>query len=98
MPQLKLAKYTEDPALELEDSSRESTLRAIANINGHSTVFQCGASPSFIIREASSSPKVLNLRGKIITGLTSFNTSDCDRGFAYLDAKVLMATIQTAVF
>jgi cleavage and polyadenylation specificity factor subunit 1 len=55
---------------------------------GYSTVFQRGASPCFILKESSSSPKVIDLGGGAIKSLTRFHTSACQRGFAYIDAEV----------
>jgi cleavage and polyadenylation specificity factor subunit 1 len=69
-----------------EDSGFESTLLALDNINGYSTVIQRGASPAFILKEASSAPRVIGLSGKAVKGLTRFHTSSCQRGFAYLDS------------
>jgi cleavage and polyadenylation specificity factor subunit 1 len=69
-----------------EDSGFESTLLALDNINGYSTVIQRGASPAFILKESSSAPRVIGLSGKPVKGLTRFHTSSCQRGFAYLDS------------
>jgi hypothetical protein len=63
-------------------------LKALENIGGYSTVFQRGASPCFVFKEASSTPKVIGLRGKACRGLTRFNTADCERGFACIDVDV----------
>jgi cleavage and polyadenylation specificity factor subunit 1 len=83
-----IPRYVEEPATESEDAGRENTLIALDNISGYSTVFQRGASPAFVFREASSTPSVIGLSGKSIKSLTSFHTSECQRGFAYIDADV----------
>ena len=44
-----------------------------------------GSSPSFILKSAKSSPKVLGLQGTGVRGLSSFHTAGCDRGFIYAD-------------
>jgi cleavage and polyadenylation specificity factor subunit 1 len=67
---------------------RESTLVALENVCGYSTVFQRGASPSFILQESSSAARVISLASKAVKGLTRFHTSGCQRGFAYIDAEV----------
>lgn len=77
-------RYTEDAAP--EESGFESTLLALDNISGYSTVIQRGQSPAFILKESSSAPRVIGLSGKAIKGLTRFHTSSCQRGFAYLDS------------
>ena len=69
-----------------DDANQETTLLSIANISGYSTVFQGGPSPVFILKESSSAPRVIGLSGKPIKGLTSFHTSACQRGFAYVDS------------
>ncbi|KAK5165677.1 hypothetical protein LTR04_000989, partial [Oleoguttula sp. CCFEE 6159] len=78
-----IAKYSEDSAAQTQ---RPSPLRALSNVGGYSTVFMAGASPSFVLKEASSAPKVLNLRGKVVRGLTGFHTASCEYGFAYVSA------------
>ena len=74
--------------MEAEDAGRESSLIAMGNVCGYSTVFQRGTSPCLILKEASSSPKVIDLAGGAIKSLTRFHTSACQRGFAYIDAEV----------
>lgn len=44
-----------------------------------------GGSPSLIVKEGSSLPRVLDLGGKPVKALTSYNTQKCKAGFAYLD-------------
>jgi cleavage and polyadenylation specificity factor subunit 1 len=68
-----------------EEVKIESTLLALDNICGYSTVFQRGASPAFIFKESSSAPRVIGLSGQAVKGITRFHTSSCQRGFAYLD-------------
>lgn len=78
-----MPRYTDDSGT--EESGVESTLLALNDICGYSTVFQRGTSPAFIFKEASSAPRVIGLAGKAVNGLTSFHTSTCERGFAYVD-------------
>lgn len=74
--------------MEEEDVPRESTLQRLENVGGYSTVFQAGTSPCFILKEASTMPRVISLRGGAVQSLTGFHTASCDRGFAYIDADV----------
>jgi cleavage and polyadenylation specificity factor subunit 1 len=62
-------------------------MRAISNLGGYSTVFLPGGSPSFIVKSAKSTPKVINLQGLGVRGMSSFHTAGCDRGFIYADAE-----------
>ncbi|KAF2281188.1 uncharacterized protein EI97DRAFT_389622 [Westerdykella ornata] len=86
LSQPRLPRYSEEPAMEAEDAGRESTLVALSNVCGYSTVFQRGTSPSFILKEASSAPRVISVASKPVKGLTRFHTSSCQRGFAFIDA------------
>lgn len=73
-----------------ESSAPESQtmpLRICENIGGYSTVFVPGSSPSFIIKSAKSSPKVIGLQGTSVRSLSPFHTSGCDRGFIYVDTE-----------
>lgn len=89
LPQLHLPTYSEESGLDAEaGGSTGSTLKALGNIGGYSTVFQRGASPCFVFKDASSTPKVIGLRGEAVKGLTRINTATCERGFAYIDTKV----------
>lgn len=74
--------------MDAEDAGRESTLIALENVCGYSTVFQRSTSPSFILKESSSTPRVISLGSKSVKGLTRFHTSSCERGFAYIDTDV----------
>ncbi|KAF5849521.1 hypothetical protein GGP41_005002 [Bipolaris sorokiniana] len=84
LSQQHIPRYTEDGGA--EDSGFESTLLALSDIGGYSTVFQRGTTPAFIFKESSSAPRVIGLSGKPVKSLTSFHTSSCQRGFAYLDS------------
>ena len=79
--------------MDAELAGRESTLIALDNVCGYSTVFQRGVSPAFILKEASSAPRVIGLNSKAVKGLTRFNTSACERGFAYIDSEVSRAML-----
>jgi cleavage and polyadenylation specificity factor subunit 1 len=82
-----LARYSEEPEVEREASGRESTLRRLENVGGYSTVFQTGTSPCFVLKEASSLPRIVPLRSKAVKSLSRFHTADCDRGFVYVNGE-----------
>jgi cleavage and polyadenylation specificity factor subunit 1 len=86
LSQQHVPKFTDDAGASSDEINIESTLVALDNVSGYSTVFQRGASPAFIFKESSSAPRVIGLGGKPVKGLTRFHTSSCQRGFAYLDA------------
>lgn len=88
LSQQHIPKYSEEPAMGGADAGRESSLMAMDNVCGYSTVFQRGPSPAFILKESSSAPRVIGLHGNAVKGLTPFHTSACQRGFAYIDVEV----------
>jgi cleavage and polyadenylation specificity factor subunit 1 len=87
LSQQHVPRYTEEASQEeeTEEPGFESTLLALDNINGYSTVIQRGRSPAFVLKESSSAPRVIGLSGNPVKSLTRFHTSSC-RGFAYLDS------------
>ncbi|KAI4101275.1 MAG: hypothetical protein L6R37_005018 [Teloschistes peruensis] len=70
-----------------DEEKTQEPMRAISDCNGYSTVFLPGESPAFILKSASSPPRMLNLRGGTVQSLMGLNTSKCPKGFAYLDEK-----------
>ncbi|KLJ06944.1 protein CFT1 [Blastomyces silverae] len=60
-------------------------LRVLGDVCGYRTVFMPGNSPCFIIKSSTSIPHVLNLRGKTVHSLSSFNIPACEKGFVYVD-------------
>jgi cleavage and polyadenylation specificity factor subunit 1 len=73
---------------------RPASMRACSNIGGHSTVFLPGASPSFIIKSCKSIPRVTNLNGLGVRGMSSFHTEGCERGFIYADSNGIARVTQ----
>jgi len=92
LSQQHVPKYTDELVADDSNTGLESTLVALDDVCGYSTVFQRGTSPAFILKEASSAPRVIGLYGKAVKGLTRFNTSACQKGFAYLDSDVSVCT------
>ncbi|KAF2836291.1 hypothetical protein M501DRAFT_997028 [Patellaria atrata CBS 101060] len=88
--QPRVAKYAEDS----EQFSAQAALKPFTNIGGYSTVFLAGGSPSFILKESSSSPRVLNLKGNSVQSFSSFNTMECRSGYIYLDAEGVLRICQ----
>ncbi|KAK0391689.1 hypothetical protein NLU13_1188 [Sarocladium strictum] len=69
-------------------------LRACPNINGLATVFLPEACPSFLLKSAKSTPKVLGLQGLPVRGMSPFHTEGCDRGFIYADSSGIARVTQ----
>ncbi|TPX19066.1 uncharacterized protein E0L32_011227 [Thyridium curvatum] len=83
--------FAKSPEVAAEDDAsnqrRNMPLRACANLAGYSTVFLPGASPSFIMKSAKSTPKVVRLGGSGVRALSTFHTEGCERGFIYADSE-----------
>jgi cleavage and polyadenylation specificity factor subunit 1 len=71
-----------------ESASSGSTLRRMSIVNGYSIVALNGASPGVLIKEASSSLKVVKLKGRSIRSIGGFHTGQCDRGIVSVDSEV----------
>lgn len=63
-------------------------LRQLHDVGGYSTVFMPGTSHSFIIKSASSPPNVIDVAESSVESLTQLHTSDCRKGFLYIDGEV----------
>jgi cleavage and polyadenylation specificity factor subunit 1 len=85
--QPKLATQSEIYSEENDQTATRPALRRLDNVGGYSTVVQLGASTNFVLKEASSAVKVIrltNFEGQL-TGLDTFHSSNCDRGFITVD-------------
>jgi cleavage and polyadenylation specificity factor subunit 1 len=69
-------------------AGRGATLNRLPNVGGYSTVFHAGSSPAFILKESSSMPKLVKLRGNAISSLSRLHTGKCERGFVSIDILV----------
>ncbi|KAI1342830.1 CPSF A subunit region-domain-containing protein [Xylariaceae sp. FL0016] len=78
-----------DPQVPTEDDEQERrnyTMRRCENIGGYKSVFVPGDTPRFILRSSRTLPKVLELQGIGVRGMSSFHTEGCERGFVYSDS------------
>lgn len=71
-----------------------SPMKSITNIGGYSTVFLPGASPSMILKNSKSIPKVISLQSSGVQGMSSFHTAGCERGFIYADIEGIVRIAQ----
>ncbi|KAK5663548.1 hypothetical protein OQA88_3979 [Cercophora sp. LCS_1] len=67
------------------DPPRFLPMRRCSNISGYSTVFLPGPSPSFILKSATSMPRIVGLQGSPVQAMSSFHTEGCENGFIYAD-------------
>ncbi|KAL8729979.1 MAG: hypothetical protein Q9181_004825 [Wetmoreana brouardii] len=87
IPSLHLEKCSMPETYDEDESTKREPLRSISDINGYSAVFLPGETPVFIIKSASSPPKLVSMRDKPVRSLTHLNTARCKKGFAYIDQK-----------
>lgn len=79
---------------EPHNAQRFLPMRRCSNISGYSTVFLPGSSPSFILKTAKSSPRVLSLQGSGVQAMSSFHTEGCEHGFIYADTNGIARVTQ----
>lgn len=78
-----MPKFNEDASLQ-----KPAPLKFLPNVGGYSTVFMAGGSPSFVVKDASSLPRIVSLRGKGVCRLSGLNSRKCEAGFAWVDTVV----------
>lgn len=79
-----LPKSNDDPYAETREDPR---LRALT-IGSYSAVAKLSNSSALIVKEASTSPRLVHFRGEALDALASFNSPGCDKGMAMLDEDV----------
>ncbi|SLM34071.1 Cleavage/polyadenylation specificity factor, A subunit, C-terminal [Lasallia pustulata] len=84
---------TDDPT-ESGQVKRDQPLKALQDVQGYSTVFLPGASPSFVLKSASSIPRVIGLGTGPIKTMSGLHAPTCERGFVYVDSGGTVYTSQ----
>ena len=69
-------------------TKRDQPLRALQDVQGYSTVFLPGSSPSFVLKSASSLPRVISLGGGPIKSMSGLHAPSCERCFLHIDSNV----------
>ncbi|KAI1193251.1 CPSF A subunit region-domain-containing protein [Nemania serpens] len=87
LPNSTIAKNLETTAEDDVEEQRTYPMRRCDNIAGYKTIFLPGDSPHFIIRSSKTLPKVIELQGGGVRGLSLFHTEGCERGFIYADSQ-----------
>lgn len=62
-------------------------MRRCNHIAGYKTIFLPGDSPHFILKSSKTLPKVIELHGSGVRGMSLFHTEGCERGFIYADSQ-----------
>ncbi|TGJ85934.1 hypothetical protein E0Z10_g2799 [Xylaria hypoxylon] len=69
------------------EGQRTYPMRRCDNIAGYKTIFLPGDSPHFVIKSSKTLPKVIELQGSGVRGMSLFHTEGCERGFIYADSQ-----------
>jgi hypothetical protein len=82
-----MPKFNDDSALQ-----KPAALKLLPNVGGYSAIFMAGGSPSFVVKDASSLPRIVSLRGEGVRRLSGLNSRKCEAGFAWVDTTVCCTT------
>ncbi|KAI0108935.1 CPSF A subunit region-domain-containing protein [Nemania sp. FL0031] len=87
LPNHAIAKNVETVVEDDVEGQRTYPMRRCDNISGYKTIFLPGDSPHFIFKSSKTLPKVIELQGSGVRGMSSFHTEGCERGFLYADSQ-----------
>ncbi|KAI1743387.1 CPSF A subunit region-domain-containing protein [Xylaria scruposa] len=87
LPNSTIAKSTETSTEDDVEGQRTYPMRRCDNIAGYKTIFLSGDSPHFIFKSSKTLPKVIELQGSGVRGMSLFHTEGCERGFIYADSQ-----------
>ncbi|KAI0200878.1 CPSF A subunit region-domain-containing protein [Astrocystis sublimbata] len=87
LPNSTIAKSTTTTTEDDVEEQRAYPMRRCDDIAGYKTIFLPGDSPHFILKSAKTLPKVIELHGSGVRGMSSFHTEGCERGFIYADSQ-----------
>lgn len=79
-----LPKY--DETLDNAEDDRPAALQPIC-IGGYRAVYIPGASPSMVLKDATSSPKIVSVRASKVKAISASNHAGCKKGFALVDTS-----------
>ena len=90
IPNPHLASISREEPADVEERQQEwrQALRSLHDVNGYSAVFMPGESPCFIIKSASSPPRVIDMCDSSVKSLTQLHSPTCQKGFLYIDGEV----------
>lgn len=77
------------PGVRLDNEvTLKSSLISLNNVGGYACVFMTGISPTFIMKDSKGTPKLFRLAAEGVRNLSTFHTSNTERGFLYVDLEV----------
>ncbi|KAI0876897.1 CPSF A subunit region-domain-containing protein [Hypoxylon argillaceum] len=87
LPNSTVAKDVEIVIEDDVEGQRTYPMRRCNHIAGYKTIFLPGDSPHFILKSSKTLPKVIELHGSGVRGMSLFHTEGCERGFIYADSQ-----------
>ncbi|GAW22696.1 hypothetical protein ANO14919_122390 [Xylariales sp. No.14919] len=87
LPNSTVAKNVETVIEDDVEGQRTYPMRRCDNIAGYKTIFLPGDSPHFVLKSSKTLPKVIELQGSGVRGMSLFHTEGCERGFIYADSQ-----------
>ncbi|KAI0421781.1 CPSF A subunit region-domain-containing protein [Xylaria grammica] len=87
LPNSTVAKNVETVIEDDVEDQRTYPMRRCDNIAGYKTIFLPGDSPHFVLKSSKTLPKVIELQGSGVRGMSLFHTEGCERGFIYADSQ-----------
>ncbi|KAI3340631.1 CPSF A subunit region-domain-containing protein [Ustulina deusta] len=87
LPNPTIAKNPETVTEDDVEGQRTYPMRRCDNIAGYKTIFLPGDSPHFVLKSSKTLPKVIELQGSGVRGMSLFHTEGCERGFIYADSQ-----------
>ncbi|KAI0466598.1 CPSF A subunit region-domain-containing protein [Xylaria cf. heliscus] len=97
LPNSTVAKSMETSTEDDVEGQRTYPMRRCDNVGGYKTIFLPGDSPHFIFKSSKTLPKVIELQGSGVRGMSLFHTEGCERGFIYADSQGVARVCQIPV-
>ncbi|KAI1170009.1 CPSF A subunit region-domain-containing protein [Nemania sp. FL0916] len=94
LPNSKVANNVEIEAEDDVEGQRTYPMRRCDSIAGYKAIFLPGDSPHFVLKSSKTLPKVLELQGSGVRGMSLFHTEGCERGFIYADSQGIARVCQ----
>ncbi|KAI1827474.1 CPSF A subunit region-domain-containing protein [Xylaria intraflava] len=97
LPNSTVARNVEPATEDDVEGQRTYPMRRCDNIAGYKAAFLPGDSPHFILKSSKTLPKVIELQGGGVRGMSSFHTEGCERGFIYADSQGVARVCQIPI-
>lgn len=96
LPNSTVARNIEPSSEDDVDEKRTYSMRRCDNLAGYKAVFIPGNSPRFVLKSSKTLPRVMELQGDGVRGMSTFHTEGCERGLIYADSHGIARVCQLA--